>query len=765
MRAANSWTTQNTSTAATTPKNLTVPVSQSQGAFTFNPDTTVVTFTVLLGNATPGSVGKQYNLTVYNDNGTSIETQVWQVHVWNSGCTWNTTDQIGSDATFPNTPSYQTWIITALSPVQIYIQVTSQSFIQGAGASWGGYITITETGGYQQVPLAQGAAFSPVNVTDFQASQRGFYAQEFSVSTTGWYYLQVNATSTYPAHDPSFNILIFEKGLGVSAYTGDTPVIGLGTMVLNLMVGHNSSKGFFVNTQLQANSTYVLILTSDHFSEGYLSYCDVKPLNTYTGVIGAAGSQIDFTNAFQDSNTQYSAYIQLPQLKFDTLYSWSISAPTFPWDVTTVNGLFSMYYPQMGVPSSGCFIVSQNQSPNCTEDGQPFPKFNLEYFMCKEWIFGNASIYYPIPQWTQTYLSDPLWQVPYIHIAIANSLGDPSIGLLGPITLIIKENGSSIPDFNGTVSATDPSYSSRTFTFQNDGSSGDSMGIYKISGKKGSELQLQVLNLQGATEVNNNETNQFSLSFATSLYSGISSQNIMSTGGQDFGYAVPWGEDFTIDNGTYHPYLWPDGAAKIYETALFTDPVYILIESSVMIGSGLPGDITNNASQITLNWTYEPFKKSGDTYVVSQDNQIQVYDVNIPICGIYTYASVYGNDPVANDKGFITLAEMKFYPDPLNFCWETNPFLVTAFPYLGASSSGLGLSWGVAFHAYIVIDWNILKNYGVFPVTIPYGSVMRFTVTSCTPVDWLAWGIAIGALVALAVGITISLVRRHHRTA
>src|SRR5271157_1688249 len=175
------WTTTSTSTATTIPTPLAIG---GKNAFTFTNDTTVASFTVTLGNASP-AVGEQYNLTVWAGNGTLLSAAVYQTQTYASGGnTWVQQTEVGTGIpsfggvvnNAPSTVKNGSMLITVITQVTLCIQVaTSQSsynFPYSPWTSWGGSIQITETSGYQKTmaqtsPVSSGATFANnlVNVT------------------------------------------------------------------------------------------------------------------------------------------------------------------------------------------------------------------------------------------------------------------------------------------------------------------------------------------------------------------------------------------------------------------------------------------------------------------------------------------------------------------------------------------------------------------------------------------------------------------------
>ena len=66
-----------------------------------------------------------------------------------------------------------------------------------------------------------------------------------------------------------------------------------------------------------------------------------------------------------------------------------------------------------------------------------------------------------------------------------------------------------------------------------------------------------------------------------------------------------------------------------------------------------------------------------------------------------------------------------------------------------STTNGKTFSFCNGFHAYVVVETS----------SLPKGVVAKLTITSCVPIDWLAWGIAIVAVVALVI-VSILLAKK-----
>ncbi|HMF34977.1 MAG TPA: hypothetical protein VKK79_26380, partial [Candidatus Lokiarchaeia archaeon] len=140
-----------------------------------------------------------------------------------------------------------------------------------------------------------------------------------------------------------------------------------------------------------------------------------------------------------------------------------------------------------------------------------------------------------------------------------------------------------------------------------------------------------------------------------------------------------------------------------------------------------------------LNWTYAPFLASGQSFVVSRDFPFAIYDVDLPVAGLATLTTVYG--PCT-----ISYAPVEFIPAPLTNCWYAHTVPIEGYPVMYATPNGASFTGG--FHAYLIV----LGSY-----VAPHGSVLQLTITAT--IDWLSWGIAIAALVALVI-VAIVLSRK-----
>jgi hypothetical protein len=295
--------------------------------------------------------------------------------------------------------------------------------------------------------------------------------------------------------------------------------------------------------------------------------------------------------------------------------------------------------------------------------------------------------------------------------------------------LNVAENSTGVPSLTGT-GGEDTVSASATFNYRNDGVA-DDMGLYKVPANKGKELQMQVV---GISCLPNNLVgpiiNSFTIDFGSGFYSFCAAA--------DWGYKAAAAVNF--DNSSYL-YAVRD-AAKIWECALFADNVYALVKSSFP-GTPSGSEYIQNASSFTLNWTYEAFKKNGEAYVVSRDNKLQCYDIDLPACGMVKLEVIYGecNAPASMTNGLV-------YTNPMSCCWKAHGINSNN---LYMSRDGVGYSFCSAFHAYVALEAGTLN--------LQNGSVAKLTITSCAPIDWIPWILFIIALIALVV-VAVVLSRR-----
>src|SRR5271157_510934 len=782
-----SWATQNASTTSTQPTALAVGAKLP---FTFTNDTKIAIFTCILGNASP-AVGEQYNLSLWAGNGTRVSASVYQTQSYSSsGNTWMVKSQIGSTITTslplvvvnaPSNVENASMIITVVTQVTVCIEIDSVSWDNGVTGpvsyeSWGGSILISETSGYQKTiapasPVSTGYTFSNINASALYTPGVGTvsYAQEFNVTTTGMYLILANATNATVGGTCNFNVDVLEKAAGIpNLFTSN--VAGIYQSILSGavnfgagyagVVGIKTPSMILPNYALKSGQTYVLYITG---AVGELLYANLTMITPTAGSLGAISVDLSTVTPVyipQAGINGWVTFVTLPALQYDTVYSTSLTAAAWPWTVIA-GGMFTLSSEDMNInaatnmkAANGTFLVTQDMAPAMTVDGQAVPMANPEFTLQDQYIWDNTTSL-PSPMWSTGSVSDYIWSAPYETIFAMNATGS-NLGASNPgaVTLNINTNTTNVAALPGTQSTTDTAYTSNTFTYQNDGSQ-DMMGLYKVTGEKGKMMQVQVTGFNGLNQVGVSTTNEFDINFFTGarFYQGVPGSY------SEFGVVMSGGLSSlsSINNKTDGTgYVWGIGdSAKIQEAALFADPTYVIVISGYSdFGQLIPydnntytpaGRLWSNSSSISLNWTFAPFLSSGDPFVVSRDSPLVVYDVNLPVAAEATLSVVYG---VCSSTSITATV----YPSPIDASWvgHLSAAVTYSAPTITATTNGQAFTLVGGFHAYLVLT----PNSG-----FARGSVLKVTISSIVPIDWLAWGLFIAAIVALVI-VAIVLSRK-----
>src|SRR5271157_3099851 len=117
---------------------------------------------------------------------------------------------------------------------------------------------------------------------------------------------------------------------------------------------------------------------------------------------------------------------------------------------------------------------------------------------------------------------------PIVAIIASNNTYTGTVTSPGRVNLLVEANATNVPTFTGTASSGDSSYFTKSFAFSNNGGV-DDMGLYKITGEQGKELQMQVTSIsaipdQGGSGNPGGATNAYSLALASGdiMFTGFS---------------------------------------------------------------------------------------------------------------------------------------------------------------------------------------------------------------------------------------------------
>jgi hypothetical protein len=143
--------------------------------------------------------------------------------------------------------------------------------------------------------------------------------------------------------------------------------------------------------------------------------------------------------------------------------------------------------------------------------------------------------------------------------------------------------------------------------------------------------------------------------------------------------------------------------AIVNEIGLMSDNIYVLLT-----GTYSNSEYSPTSTSLVMNYTYENFKNSGETFVYSKTNQLQFYKANLGYSGTIKLESQVGNQLLSTS--YLVLFQ--------------NPFSIESFfkgNYLLASFYGSVYGFEAESNGYIAF----------FPssCSAPMGSVLKLTIT------------------------------------
>ena len=379
------------------------------------------------------------------------------------------------------------------------------------------------------------------------------------------------------------------------------------------------------------------------------------------------------------------------------------------------------FYTDANVSTShhGQLLLLEDTCEEVTVDGQPWQcnhKFVAQRQASGYW--GNASL---LPEWITGTLSRE-WSAQHQLFMLYFRSGTPGYTLPTSAKLGVAEHTGGIPVFPGENTG---GVYNANLTFRNDGTDvANGVGLYKITGHKDSELQVQFPEME-------------------TLYDPKPKFKFVTSMG-DHGVCFSTFLEFDNRTRTHGP---PDhqewDSPRIFEVGLMVDPVYVLIlADSYNFTAG------SNRTAIKMVYKYEPFVALNTPFKVSRDNQMQVFKpIALPaVAMIQAFVDsgaccgdVYGEVMVASPCS--------------NFAIEDNYWYIHDYAGWGyTSKQPVSIAWPGSPVAYVV--WN----GGGMSCNAPVGSVLRINIWSAVPFDWLPWMLLIAA--GVGIGVMAVMLRR-----
>jgi len=637
------------------PTAITLGTTTSIAAGTFSNDSKIVEYSLTI----PAGVG--VNLTLQNANGSKLS---WSIQVdyetKYSDCMVTEVKCISSETAgdiAKYEPAYKSFVYVALDEVTLTICVKAEGHWNRTANQddamfqmISGAIVPTQVWSMGSNGLATGTTSYSANFSALPLTGSGIQAKVFNVSADGWYLFTMNA-SEGDAGEGSASLTAavtqLDKANAESFSQGVTKAYGkyksVGTISRMTWPEGFASENYstYMPMYLEKGEQY---LVGFSMGGGYQVKGKVDlswaPLNLTEGVLGAAGNAVNFASSditvVREGNAQWSTWLLLDELDADTLYDLNLAgiSDAADWWMAQFS-LFDNTWNGMPVTfnqSGKLFGLSLDCYDEASVNGQSYEDY-LSLIYSETDIPSNnlGGMNGTDEDWGKKNIAESSWNVPLVKITVMNTTAGKAMGTLPTTTLTVQENAAGVPDLPASGSTMTKIYNG----------TGDSMGLYKLEGMKGKEVDFTFGNMS----VMVNPT--FALNFYGECDVPSVGQSVVANayGQSSFTFdndSIDWGIVYAktklpaneADNMTY----W-DSDPVDFEVAVFVDTVYVVIDVN---GGTETTPWALNTSTFTMNYAEQDFLKSGSEWTAGRDNKIQVLTASVGPCTKAVLEPVYG---------------------------------------------------------------------------------------------------------------------------